>query len=251
MSLKYLTRDEMVGITATWTDRTHADRRTLARIPSVGGLLPLVEEAHHELAALPSTETSADAKDLSAALLSMDLRHDSYVRVTHYALDAHIHLAVAKGMDEEATSLEKLKDKLLPDGLRLVDYSYSEESSQAKLLESRLTATDRAVLANIPIRDGNLLHAVDAWIRAGRDLGKMQSQHEQQQSKREQSPAAQDEAARNKWIRAVKTVRMVLKLMSSEEPGVRAILDKLDRLEREAEARTRDSFVREGVPGGE
>jgi hypothetical protein len=244
MSLKYLTRDEMVGITATWIDRGHADRRTLARIPSVGGLLPLVEEAHLELASMPDSDTDQGPTDLSAALLAMDLRHDSYVRVTYYALDAHIHLAVAQGMDEEASSLEKLRNKLLPDGLRLVDYSYDEESSQAKLLESRLSTPDRAVLTNIPIRDGNLMHTVDAWLRSGRELGEMQAQHEQ--SQREQ-PAAVDEAIRNKWIRAVKTVRMVLKLISSDEPGVRPILDNIDRVEREADARTRDGYVREGA----
>lgn len=240
MSLKYLSVDEMLELTRTWVDMAHADRRVLARMSSVGGLLPLVDEAHRELDVAKDEPHAPPARDLTAKLMAKDLRHDSYVRVTFYALEAHIHLAIAKGHDKPANELKQLKHKLLPDGLSLVDYSYREESSQARQLEARLTAEDRAVLAHIPISDATLLDAVNAWIRAGKQLGKLQQEHEAERLK-PKGDRLQD--ARNKWVRAVKTVRMVLDLMGQEKREIQGILDKISGLERAAEERMRDGYV--------
>ena len=239
MSLKYLSIEEMLELTATWVDTSHGDRRVLARMSSVGGLLPLVDEAHRELDAAKDEPNAPPPRDLTAKLMAKDLHHDSYVRVTAYALDAHIHLAIAKGHDRTASELEHLRKKLLPDGLSLVDYSYREESTQARQLEARLTAEDRAVLAHIPISDANLLDAVNAWIRAGKSLGKLQEEHEAELA-RPKGNRLQD--ARNRWVRAVKTVRMVLDLMGKERQDIQRILDKISRLERAAEERMRDGF---------
>ena len=242
MSLKYLSVDEMLELTNTWVDMAHADRRVLARMSSVGGLLPLVDEAHRELGRARNEPNAPPPRDLTAKLMAKDLRHDSYVRVAWYALEAHIHLSIAKGHDRTANELEQLKNKLLPDGLSLVDYSYREESSQAHKLENRMTAEDRAVLAHIPISDASLLDAVNAWIRAGKSLGKLQQQHEVERLK-PKGNRLQD--ARNKWIRAVKTVRMVLDLMGHEKSEIQGILDNITRLERAAEERMRDGYAQD------
>lgn len=240
MSLKYLSADEMLQLTRTWVDMAHANRRVLARMSSVGGLLPLVDEAHRELEAAKDDPSAPPARDLTATLMAKDLRHDSYVRVAGYTLDAHIHLAIAKGHDRTANELEHLKAKLLPDGLSLVDYSYREESSQARQLEGRLTAEDRAVLAQIPISDATLLDAVNAWIRAGKELGKLQQEHE---AERKKPKGDRLQLARNKWVRAVKTVRMVLDLMGQEKREIQGILDAIARLERAVEERMRDAGI--------
>ena len=235
MSLKYLDVDEMLDLTRTWIDPTHLDRRHLARMASVGGLLPLVDEAHSDLVTATEKMGPRPLRDIASRMMAMDLKHDSYVRVASYGLEMHIHLAIAKGDDHTAKELEQLKGKLLPDGLDLVDYSYREESKQAQELESRLQDDERALLAALPTSDGTLLEAVESWIQCGKKLGEMQEEQDKERKRSETDDRVQ--AARNKWIRAVKTVRMVLELMGSKRPKVNAILNRVTQLERAAEER--------------
>lgn len=237
MALKYLSVDEMLDITATWAEENHADRRALSRTSSVGGLLPLIDEAHRELGAARGKLQGHTFQDVLTALTALDLRHDSYVRVAHYTLDAHIHLAIAQADERTAMSLEKLQARLLPDGLGLVDFSYREESVQARRLESRITEADKSMLANIAVGELTLLDIVTLWIQVGKELGELQSK--QESAKTPPQDAALMSQVRNKWIRAVKTIRMVLRLMEEMSPTITAIVDKISRMERAAEERAR------------
>lgn len=244
MALKHLSVPEMVDLTSAWVDPSHADRTALASVDAVVGILPLLDAAHADLLATQVDTEGAAATNLIEELASADVVHDAWARACSYLLRGHEQVALAQGRTQDVKALQALHDTLFPDGLRVVNYSYREESGHAVLLASRLSAEDKTLLASLPISGGTLADAVESWIQAGTEIGTLEQQRTR---KRQQSTlAGRLQRARNRWIRVMQNLRSVLELSEATDKRLLDMLKQVEQVEQAAEARARPALQDDG-----
>lgn len=235
MALKRLRTQEMVAVTSTWVDPEHADRRALAAVTALAGLLSELDAACHGLhvtfRAGLGGERRKQIKDRQRVL---DLEHDDVVRGIWFYLQSQVCIARDPARRQE---LDRLRDRLLPEGLLAVNKSYREQAGQATLATSRLTEGDRELLRAMMMHDGRtLLDLVQRWLELGTQLGALD--RERAGVAREDAPtAAEARAARNRWIRAVSAMREVAELVAADDAAIQQIFARLRRAEREADRR--------------
>ena len=205
----------MVGISGAWLD-PQKDRPLLEKLPHVQGLVPPLEKAHQNLLLL---QASPEPASLTAALSQLqedaaddDATHDSKARGGFGMLGDLAELA----NDPAARSVYiQLRDKMYPNGLRVVQLSYAEEAGEVELVEQRLTKEDRDLLASIPSPDGNLLKSHELRVAAGRRLGEFERKRAEIFSKIDGTTVVKGPdvtKARNAWLRATRALVFVLEL---------------------------------------
>lgn len=241
MALKRLRTEEMVAVTSTWVDRAHADRQALDAVPALATLLPELDAAwrglHVTYAAGPGTERR---QQLQSRQRDLDLEHDDVLRGIWFYLQSQWFITRAPA---GRTALERLRDKLLPEGLLAVNKSYREQAGQADLMASRLADSDRALLATMAMHDGRtLLDLVNRWMALGAELGALD--RERAGDVRDDVPRpVEARAARYRWIRTMSAIRDVAALVAAQNTTIQTILARIDEAERVAERRaaSRDS----------
>jgi hypothetical protein len=153
MAYKSLTTPTMVTITGAWLDKEH-ERPLIESLPQAGPLLAGIEKAHKGLLQTQSAgEKDADSTTmLQRKQEDLDARHDRKARGVHGALTAFADLA---DKPEDAAALIALRDRVYPHGLKVVQWSYTDEAGEAKLLEKRLTQGDKELLKQLPVPGGS------------------------------------------------------------------------------------------------
>lgn len=249
MALRDLTTPTMVVLSASWLD-PDAERPVLESLSQAGALLPSLDKAHKGLLHSQSTGDSASAEiaalQLRAAIV--DAVHDHKARGSYGLLTALAEIA-----DEPATGARyiALRDKLYPDGLELVRWSYTDEAGDAKLVDKRLTPEDKEFLKAIPIPHGTLYDVHMARVKAGKELGEIEKQRTALEKQAPGAPTAADGArARNLWIRTVNALLSLLELEEKLSEGDRdRLLAPLRRAEQKA-ARRGGASAKESAPEG-
>lgn len=240
MALKRLYTGEMVSLSGPLTTTDNPDRQVLADIPATAALLPELDSAHESLLSTqvkPEAETRLLA--ISKAQKHLDVRHDDILRGVTGLLTALAYLTHDRAL---AARLLHILSVLLPDGLEAVTRTYREESGQAALLASRLTAADIALLQSIKTLEGSAWSAIQEWITVGAKLGALED--ERAGLPATTGPSAADVVtARNTWIRTVNAMRTVLDLVSANHPGVVKILNRITEAEHKADHRTASAEV--------
>jgi hypothetical protein len=231
-NLKNLSNQAMVGASAGWVAPGEA-RTVLSGIPEVAGYLGRMDEAHAGLLRCQVTgeTSSADArlKAMSDQAIALDTRHDLLVRGIDAVVEGNLLLLSAGG--RPVGTLEALRQRLFPDGMKMVNRTYLEEAGEVEMARQRLGADDRALLSEIPIVEGHLEEAVERWMSTGAELGELE---------RERVRAAEAEAAdkgvsradvvaaRNRWIRVVRAILAGLELAEGlDESALSIILQPL------------------------
>ncbi len=249
MALKRLYTGEMVSLSGPWTQSEHADRVLLASIPATAALLPQLDAAHANLFSMQvAPESTPRLNVIGKAQKRIDVRHDDVIRGLFGLLQS---LAFLTPDADLAVRLHHLLAVLLPEGLDAVLKSYRDEAGQAALIESRLSPDEVSLLKRVKTLEGTAWDSVREWISLAAQLGVLEE--ERAGVKEAPGPAPADVVtARNAWIQTINAIRTVLELVSSNDPGVELILNRIGEAERKAAHRvaTADAAQVPSTPSG-
>lgn len=249
MSYKSLTTPTMVTITGAWLDKEH-ERPLIASLPKAGALLSSIDAAHSGLLKTQNTtaQAAADIVVIQNEQGELDVLHDRKARGNYNLLGALADLA---DDPDDAAAYLALRDKLFPHGLKIVQWSYTDEAGEAKLVEERLGNEDTILLKKIPVPNGTLFDAHRARVKAGKEIGELEKKKAMLASFTEtQATSASDVVrARNHWIRVVSAFIKVLELEDLSDADMARILNPLRDAERKADQRNNktESKVARGV----
>lgn len=211
--LKHLNLEEMVGITSPWVADPTC-RALFLSIPEVAALHPQVVELQAQLlAAQPlGTAKSSAMKKIIEESASVDALHDALARAVDsgIATDRLCSLARKPPALDRAKQAEEATAKLFPNGMAVINASLVAESGNTQRVAALLEREPAlaAFLAEIPVRDGNLLEMTKRWIAAGKKLGKLERDRAALAAKESTTP--RDTSAitrlRGEWIGLVSLV---------------------------------------------
>ncbi len=241
MSLRDLSTPTMVTIVAAWIDPAR-ERKLLEGLPRTAFLLPTLVEAHQLLVSTQSTELEGESNELPAVQqeqAEVDADHDRKIRGIYGALTAFAELV---DNPDKAAQYLNLRDKLFPEGLAVVNWSYVDEAGEADLVEGRLSSADRTLLKQLPFPGGKLWDAHERRLASARRLGELEHKKQELMRARESKEGRMGPSdvikARNAWIRTVRAFLGVLELEKNIAPEVRRrILGPLEDADRKAAAR--------------
>ena len=241
MSLRDLSTPTMVTIVAAWVDPAR-ERKLLEGLQRAAFLLPTLVEAHQLLVSTQAIAPDGESAELPAVQqeqADVDTEHDRKVRGIYGALTAFAELV---DDPDKAARYLSLRDKLFPEGLAVINWSYVDEAGEADLVEGRLTYADRVLLKYLPYPGGKLWDAHERRLASARRLGELERKKQDLIRARETREGRLGPVdvikARNAWIRAVRAFLGVLELEKSIAPEVkRRILGPLEDAERKAAAR--------------
>lgn len=237
MALKQLTTGEMLSLSEPWVSPGPV-RALLDGIAEARPVLPHVEAARRALLDTQFDPTQPELQKLSEQAGALDARHDAQVGGIHALLGALAQLATDPARGE---ALLRLRDRLFPQGVSVVQHSYRDEAGQAELVEGRLTEADRALLRAVPVLSSTLGDVVARWQHTARELGRVEDRRVALlDEKRRGTRPADVVAARNQWIRAVNALLSALDLAAPDERTRLAILGALEASTKAA-ARRRQS----------
>ncbi len=218
MSLRNLTAETMIGISAAWLDPKRT-RPLIEGLPTASGLLPKIKEVHGTLVSLhASTDPApsplrAELDAVKKASLETDLLHDRKLRAGHNLLSA---LADATDDPARAAAYLDLRDLLFPDGLSGAQRSMTAEAGAVEVARERMTPKQEALARSIPLPDGQSLHdLIEAWIKAGHRLGQLDEKRRALEEKLGQSggvPKFDVAHAKNQWIRVARSLTELVAL---------------------------------------
>jgi hypothetical protein len=235
MSYRDLSTEKMVQLSGPWVDPKR-QRKAIESLPLAAALLPAIDEAHHGLLTIQSTQRAprTSLAALQGEQTTRDKRHDRKMRGTINLLGALADLADDADASEQYLTL---RDHLCPDGLKGITKSYDEEAGAAKLLPGRLDDADRKLLGKIAIPGGKLADAVDAWTTEAEALGVLEAQKVallRQESEGEGVRKSDVQRARNQWIRSVRALEANLLLTPKGAEVAGDLLESLHEAEAQA-----------------
>lgn len=234
MIYRFLTREEMVGVTISLVDRSHDDYRAIMSYPLAAALWELVVAAHERVLRTqrfgPSPERLIEISELLAGL---DLRHDDVLRGIFYMLLALEYLAATP---ELKAGFHKLRVKMFPEQLQATRKSYRGQVGQAALVRSRLTDSDRALLGSVMTSESStLMDSVDEWFQVAEAMGELENERA---AGDESTPSAAEALdARNGWGRAVDAFVSTLRLRDDVPREIAVILDRIEATSLQASRR--------------
>lgn len=231
MSLISLTNTEMVNLSGTWVEPTHADHLAMIRYPALAAYMTHIEQAHRDVLEIQDSGDGSRLAVIGDQQSELNVEHDDFARAIHYNLRSQALLAPTEVEAQQFLDLDTL---LFPEGLSVINLSYAQTAGYAQLLAGRLRPEHEAALAAIPTRFGNLLEHVRTWMAVGLELGKLS--HARGQS----SPSRRPTLARTRmaWVRMVNTLRTLINTLGIDDPVVNDIVTRIDVAIRVAGRRT-------------
>ncbi len=224
--LRNLNAGEMISTTEQWTGPLKA---VFLSIPELVALLPRVQEDHDALvAARAGSSAEVLLQSLSEQATGLDVRHDHLQRALHHGLlsarEAHLGLDPIDA--ELASQIDAAYDRLLPNGLEVVNASYESEAGNAVQM-AKLAATELApLLLQIPIAPGvSALDLVNAIGTVGSTLGTVEHSKSVAAAAAEQESVSPAEVRRRMraWAQTLETVLNALARTKAPEAMVTSI----------------------------
>lgn len=213
MSLMKLTTEELLSISTLWLEDLRDD---FLAIPEIAGLLPLVQRAHDQLReVLEEVDDNAELEEASALADAIDDRHDATVRVVWERLKAQedYYTSLDPPDLDSARAVGRVRRRLLPEGLTLIDLPYWKEAVFAAELEERMDASTQQILERIPVTaDVSLRDVVQQWSQLGRALGNLESAKVASVMKRRKHWRS----SRIQWLELTETIFTVLHQVQSD-----------------------------------
>lgn len=215
MELRKLVEPEMVQISAQWVAEGSAVRAAIEADAMLAALLPKLTAAHAGIVAVSAQANDPEARSLMTEATRLDAQHDDLVRTIHGALT--ILSKLSKAGDEHL----RLRDLLLPEGLRHINKSHSAEAGHAAAMASSLTTDVLARMKGIAIGDTTLFDLHAQYQEAAKQLGAV-NEKRARLNRPSITLAAQVLAARREWIRWANVL-----MTTAENAGVSPATDAL------------------------
>ena len=171
MHLSRLSIGEMLSLSQTFLDPTHAAHQALAGTPEVASLMPRLRDVNQVLLASQSAD-EVRAGSLQKEVTTLDAEHDDLVSGLDCLFQSARHLIEDA---EERARWEQLHELLLPEGRKMALMSYQVEADNAALLEhilAELPAADKDTLKGQFMGKRSAFEIIERWIVVGKELGK-------------------------------------------------------------------------------
>lgn len=229
--LKHLNIEEMVALSAPWVKKTKR-RTTFLSIPEIAPFHGKVVQAYHAvLAVQPSNKATPPALTANVKEATrVDKRHDHLARLITLRLEAEHEYSLTKEIPdtERAALCDEITNKLLPDGLSIVNASFLAESGNTARVAHLLTKEPGIgdFLKTIPVAQKlSLKDIVQQWIAAGTRLEKLEHDREEilAQNATEPVTKASIQAARSQWFKVISQVLSSLEFSDAPIKAIEAI----------------------------
>lgn len=229
MNLNILSTNVMLAQSKQWLSdpavRGPIDRHALGQ-----AVLAEIRKAHERLSLQAERRRQYEAAlaRLTRLITAADLRHDRKARALHAALQGMIEAEDDTGVRELYLAVQAV---LFPEGLAIVNRSFSYQAGAVEALERRMTPDILAQLAGLALGTRTLASLYLEWIAAGSELGTLVAERERMLDRAGRGDAAEDvdmRAARLQWVNTVHAFVSALELMElapHERAAVRSPLE--------------------------
>jgi hypothetical protein len=229
VNLNILSTNVMLAQSKQWLTgeavRAPLDRHALGQ-----AVLAELRKAHDRLVLQAERRRQYEAAlaRLTRMITAADLRHDRKARALHAALQGLIEAEDDAGVRELYLSVQTL---LFPEGLAIVNRSFSYQAGAIEALEKRVTPEILSQLASLMLGTRTLASLYLDWVAAGNDLGGLVAERERLLDRTGRGSAAEDvdmRAARLQWINTVHAFLSALALMDLAQEERAAVLSPLE-----------------------
>ncbi len=231
MAYRNLSQSSLITLTRYYTDPL---RDQLLGHPPLAWAPAVLDVLLDDLVALeedPREQAAAARADATAA----DARFDNLARTIYHLCKAYEALALAEGDIDRAGRGIVLGRTLLPDGLKVVNWSYLEEAAEADRVEGRIDDADRALMGGMQVFGTTLSALVDQWQAAARDLGEADRRRTDIEADVAENHLPRMNRVRRRWMDTIRAMKAAAALLAPSE--VDNIFRKLDEAEARADAR--------------
>lgn len=169
MALRDLSIETMVTVVGAWVAEKR-DRSVIAKYPKLAPFLPDLDALHDTLLSAGQRVPTTAPEELAAVraeIKALDERHDAVVRGVDLVMAGLAQLAVKPAT---RATLEALRDKLLPEGRRVVMWSLRRQGGAAERALSRLSPAEKKALRELKIPGGTLLGFFNERVTLARKL---------------------------------------------------------------------------------
>lgn len=232
MALRNIPTREMVALTRTMVDPTHADHQIIMARPMLASCMPELTAAHTDAIGVHRT---VDIERRYKAIVDeqgvTDQGHDNSMRGIWYRLKAEEYLARTP---EDAAMFRDLRKWLMPGGLAMVNLSYREEIGHAEMIAGHITPDQEALLERLGTYDSDMLGVVRTWLAQADRLGQLE--HERSGMIARGDGRRISVKARSRWIRIIEHMRRAVEFLG-DDPDVAEIMDRIARAEQQVAKR--------------
>ena len=136
---------------------------------------------------------------------------------------------------EVAARCERVRDAVLPHGVNVVQWKYTDKAGEVEMAAARRTSEVNQVLDEVKLPGGGTLATVvEAWTAAGRTLGANESRRGELERERAavtgEAVSGQDVLdARRRWVKVAQMLRADVEMAELEPAQVECVLGDLDR----------------------
>ena len=226
-------------------------REILIAHPLGEPLLTEIERAHHELLHSDNLRslTVAEIEKLTALMDVVDDRHDDMARALYWGLQALVHAD-----PNSAVACHDAQQNLFPDGLRVIELPYADESSAALAMKERVSDELIAFLDATPLGVTTLGALYREWLAAGEKLGTLYQKRVQLEVavSADQDARPRQSSGRQAWIEATRALLAALDLMQltveQREQTIGALQKSVYRSQRERAQRAQNERRPDNAP---
>ena len=222
-------------------------RAILTAHPLGEPLIAEIERVHRALTHADNLRnlTVAEIEKLTALMDVVDDHHDDMARALYWGLQALVHADPGSALD-----CHDAQQVLFPDGLRIIEQPYVDESCAALAMKDRVTS-DMIEFLNATALGRTTLGAVyRAWLKAGEQLGTLYQKRAQLQvavTRESPNPRSRQSSGRQAWIEAARALLAALELMQlsdeQREQTIGALQASVARSQRERAMRAQNNGV--------
>lgn len=214
MSVTRLDIDTMRALANAWRTSARDDLSS----PFLAGLPTLLDAWHTDAQALDGDARDTTVAAKRAEARALDSAHDA-------ALGAVFHyLTGVAALHPNGAALLEIRDRLMPDGLRMKNRSYQAQGTAVQAAKAVLDDPARATLASAAAPGVDLVAAVERWIELGTRLRDLDAER----AAIEGGAEAQLAPLRRRWLRIVKAMRMGADLADLDAEARGRLFAKLD-----------------------
>jgi hypothetical protein len=253
LNTKVLQTRSMLNLSAVWLE----DESMVAELgehPLGAASCDHLRMAHEDLASQYSLKNllTAELERLTEVLQVKDFHHDRKAR----ALSGHLE-ALASGTDdaELASFYNEVRELLFPYGLRVVQFSYTEEAGALREIERAVTPELLRRLKGVRVGDATLADLYNDWVEVGKELGQLAQERARQQASLTRQGTAPAEVnsshVRSGWIRAVRLLADALAVLPVSDEVREKFFAPLEACIAEALKRRQARAAGNAEPGAE